>query len=49
MKIDALYAYADMANVNSRRILEKIGMQYINSFEYDGEEEVWYSMKNPKL
>jgi ribosomal-protein-alanine N-acetyltransferase len=49
MKADTLYAYADAGNVNSRRILEKLGMQYVNSFEYEGEEEVWYAMQNPNL
>ncbi|OOG69842.1 GNAT family N-acetyltransferase [Flavobacterium sp. A45] len=49
MKVDALYAYADIGNKDSRKILEKLGMYYVNSFEYDGEEEVWYEMKNPNL
>ena len=49
MKVDALYAYADSGNENSRRILEKLGLRFVNSFEYDGEEEVWYEMKNPNL
>jgi ribosomal-protein-alanine N-acetyltransferase len=49
MKIENLYAYADAGNINSRHILEKLGMHYVNSFEYDGEEEVWYAMKNPNL
>lgn len=49
MKVEALYAYADTGNKGSRNILEKLGMRYVNSFEYEGEEEVWYMMKNPKL
>lgn len=49
MKVEKLYAYADAGNVNSRHILEKLGMHYVNSFEYDGEEEVWYEMQNPDL
>jgi ribosomal-protein-alanine N-acetyltransferase len=49
MKVEKLYAYADAGNVNSRHILEKLGMYYVNSFEYDGEEEVWYEMQNPNL
>ncbi|WP_026727965.1 GNAT family N-acetyltransferase [Flavobacterium denitrificans] len=49
MKVDALYAYADAGNENSRKILEKLGLQYVNSFEYEGETEVWYEMKNPNL
>ena len=49
MKVPFLYAYADSGNSNSRHILEKLGMQYVNSFEFEGEEEVWYEMKNPNL
>ena len=49
MKVPMLYAYADSDNANSRHILEKLGMKYVNSFEYEGEEEVWYEIKNPNL
>ena len=49
MKVDALYAYADAGNENSRKILEKLGLRYVNSFEYEGELEVWYELKNPNL
>jgi ribosomal-protein-alanine N-acetyltransferase len=49
MKADAVYAYADAGNENSRRILEKLGLHYVNSFEYDEELEVWYELKNPNL
>ena len=49
MKIDTIYAYADSGNFNSRKVLEKLGMQAVNSFEHDGEEEIWYEMKNPNL
>lgn len=49
MKVENLYAYADAGNEGSRKILEKLGMNYINSFIYEGEEHVWYMMKNPKL
>ena len=47
MKIDCLYAYADEGNENSRKVLEKLGFQYKNSFLYEGEVEVWYEFKNP--
>lgn len=49
MKVEALYAYADAGNENSRRILEKLGLHYVNSFQYEGELEVWYELKNPNL
>ena len=49
MNVDSVYAYADEGNENSRKILEKLGLKYINSFEYEGETEVWYEIKNPKF
>ncbi|MBP4138264.1 GNAT family N-acetyltransferase [Flavobacterium geliluteum] len=49
IKADAIYAYADEGNENSRKILEKIGLQYVNSFAYEEEEEVWYELQNPNL
>ncbi len=49
MKVEALYAYADAENSRSRNILAKIGLHYINSFDFEGQEHVWYEMKNPNL
>ena len=49
MKIDVIYAYADKDHFGSRKVLEKLGMQYINTFDYEGVEEVWYKLKNPKV
>lgn len=49
MKVEALYAYADEGNENSRKVLEKLGLRYVNSFDDEGEREVWYELKNPNL
>jgi ribosomal-protein-alanine N-acetyltransferase len=49
IKAEAVYANADKGNENSRKILEKLGLKYVNSFEYEGESEVWYELKNPNL
>ncbi|SHM61977.1 GNAT family N-acetyltransferase [Flavobacterium chilense] len=49
MKVEALYAYADAGNEDSRKILEKLGLRYVNSFQYEEELEVWYELKNPNL
>jgi ribosomal-protein-alanine N-acetyltransferase len=49
MKVEALYAYADEGNDNSRKILEKLGLQYVNTFEHEEEMEVWYKLKNPNV
>jgi len=47
MKLPIINAYADFDNLNSRKILEKVGMKFVNSFELDGTEEAWYELKNP--
>lgn len=49
MNLTVINAWADADNLGSRRILEKVGMQFVNTFEYEGSEEVWYEIKNPKL
>ncbi len=49
LKADAVCAYADAGNDNSRKILEKLGLRYVNSFEYEEEFQVWYELKNPNL
>ena len=49
MKVEGIYAYADAGNSGSRSILEKLGLKYVNSFMLDGEQEVWYELKNPHL
>lgn len=49
MKLPVINAYADFDNLNSRKVLEKVGMKFVNSFELDGNEEVWYELKNPNI
>lgn len=49
MKVEALYAYADAGNESSRKILEKLGFHFVNSFVFDEELEVWYELKIPNL
>ncbi|PIF71783.1 GNAT family N-acetyltransferase [Flavobacterium sp. 2] len=49
LKADAVYAYADAGNENSRKTLEKLGLRYVNSFEHEEELEVWYELKNPNV
>ncbi|MFB9076970.1 GNAT family N-acetyltransferase [Flavobacterium procerum] len=48
LKAKTLYAYADAGNEKSRKILEKLGFRFVNSFEYDEELEVWYELKRPE-
>ncbi|MEO7978166.1 GNAT family N-acetyltransferase [Flavobacterium sp.] len=49
MNIEVLYASADEQNKSSRKILEKLGLHYVNSFDYEGKLEAWYELKNPKI
>ncbi|MFL9838025.1 GNAT family N-acetyltransferase [Flavobacterium sp. ST-75] len=49
MKLEKINAYADAAHTASRKVLEKAGLQYIETFDLDGVEEVWYEMLNPNI
>jgi RimJ/RimL family protein N-acetyltransferase len=47
MKLEKINATADPSNAASRKILEKAGLKFIETFDHEGEEEVWYEMVNP--
>lgn len=47
MALSRICAQADVENIGSRRILEKIGMQQGNAFEEKGMRCVWYEALNP--
>lgn len=47
MDLPVLNAYADAAHTASRNVLEKAGLQFVEVFDYEGVEEVWYEIKNP--
>jgi len=47
MKLEKINAYADFDNLASRRVLEKVGMHFVNAFDDEGTQEVWYEIKNP--
>jgi [ribosomal protein S5]-alanine N-acetyltransferase len=36
LNLDEIYGMADLRNINSRRVLEKVGMRYIDTFDYKG-------------
>lgn len=42
MKIKTIYASADRRNSGSRKILEKMGMQFKNEFDWNGIPCAWY-------
>jgi RimJ/RimL family protein N-acetyltransferase len=49
MKLEKINAFIDADNVASRKVIEKVGLKFIETFDYEGTEETWYEMKNPDL
>lgn len=47
MKLEKINATADPSNAASRKVLERAGLKFIETFDHEGEEEVWYEMVNP--
>jgi ribosomal-protein-alanine N-acetyltransferase len=38
---DKLYAITDVNNLNSRKVLEKVGFKCLETFDYEGEPHFW--------
>lgn len=47
MNLEKINATADPSNAASRKVLERAGLKFIETFDHEGEEEVWYEMVNP--
>lgn len=47
LNLPAIYAIADLEHKASRKVLEKCGLSFVNSFEYDGDPHAWYALQNP--
>lgn len=47
MNLEKINATADPSNAASRKVLERVGLKFIETFDHEGEEEVWYEMVNP--
>ena len=45
LNYDIIYGAADIENVGSNKILQKIGLQFVNEFEYDNVKVNWYQLK----
>lgn len=45
LKYDIIYGAADIENVGSNKILQKIGLQFVNEFDYDNIKVNWYQLK----
>jgi len=44
MKYDTIYGAAEIENIGSNKILKKIGLQFINDFEFQGKKANWYEL-----
>ena len=45
LNYNIIYAAADIKNVGSNKILQKIGLQFVNEFEYEKLNVNWYQLK----
>ena len=45
MNYDIIYGAADVENIGSNKVLQKIGLQFINEFDYKGVDVNWYELK----
>ena len=48
MQLDAIYAIADKENEDSRKVLEKIGMECTGEFLYDKLPHYWFELHKTK-
>ena len=45
LKVDEVYAMADCENTGSNNILKKLGMNCIETFDYEGIKHNWYKIE----
>ena len=45
LKYDIIYGAADLENIGSNKILQKIGLKFVNEFEYESVKVNWYQLK----
>lgn len=44
LNIPVIYAIADSANAGSQKVLEKAGLHFVESFDYEGAPHKWYKI-----
>ncbi|SCX78033.1 GNAT family N-acetyltransferase [Flavobacterium caeni] len=49
MKLERISAYADLENTASVKVLEKCGLQFVNTFMDEGDLCGWYEIDNPSV
>lgn len=45
LKLDEIFGAADIANIGSNKILKKVGLNWIETFPFEGVEHNWYGIK----
>lgn len=45
LDIDALYAITDPKNTNSKKVLTKLGFEFKETFDYEGDPTDWFELK----
>ena len=43
--VDTIFAIADPNNVNSKKVLTKLGFQFQETFDYEGDPTDWFELK----
>lgn len=49
LKLPAIYAIADVGNLQSQKVLEKCGLVRNGLFDYEGVPHYWFEVKNPDV
>jgi len=44
LKLNEIYAMADVGNRESRYVLEKAGLEYVEDFDFRGDQHAWYKI-----
>ncbi len=47
LKLKEIFGSADRNNIASRNVLEKVGLKYIETFDYEGNQTDWFSVSKP--
>ncbi|MBS1650818.1 MAG: GNAT family N-acetyltransferase [Bacteroidetes bacterium] len=45
LNIDKIYAITDPKNLNSKKVLTKLGFDFIETFDYEGDPTDWFELK----
>lgn len=45
LNTDAIYAITDPNNINSQKVLSKLGFNFIETFDYEGDFTNWFELK----